>query len=233
MEEKTKIKEPQPGETGLLRVIARVWTDFPSKFGIPRQPGLVRELEGRVVFEPEFRIPEAVRGIGEFSHLWLIWGFSENAPGKWQPTVRPPRLGGNTRLGVFATRSPFRPNALGLSAVRLIRVEENGPEGPVLVIGGTDMADNTLDASSGDQDHRGDADNGVDNGHVELPGGILDVLQMCEPKNHDKHSAKNKSAKESRSDASVNRFNLVFLVVHIFHLRCYSLTGNSSRENTL
>ena len=102
-----------------LKIIARIRSDFPSKFGIPRQSGLVEELKAELVFEPEYRNPEALRGIEGFSHIWLIWLFSEAVRASWSPTVRPPRLGGNTRMGVFATRSPFRPNPIGLSAVRL------------------------------------------------------------------------------------------------------------------
>ncbi len=126
-----------------IRPIARIRTDFPSKFGIPRQAGLVEELQGRIVFEPEFRIGEALRGIEEFSHLWLIWGFSENSTGGWSPTVRPPRLGGNRRMGVFATRSPFRPNALGLSCVRLLSVQKEADRGTSLLVAGADMVDGT------------------------------------------------------------------------------------------
>ncbi|ANU55154.1 tRNA (N6-threonylcarbamoyladenosine(37)-N6)-methyltransferase TrmO [Acutalibacter muris] len=126
-----------------LRPIAHIRTGFPEKFGIPRQSGVVKELRGRVVFGPEYRAREAFRGIEGFSHLWLIWGFSKNPPGKWSPTVRPPRLGGNRRVGVFASRSPFRPNPLGLSCVELCGVDYEGPEGPVLVVKGADMADGT------------------------------------------------------------------------------------------
>lgn len=126
-----------------LRPIAHIRTGFPEKFGIPRQSGVVKELRGRVVFGPEFRAREAFRGIEGFSHLWLLWGFSKNPPGKWSPTVRPPRLGGNRRVGVFASRSPFRPNPLGLSCVELCGVDYEGPEGPVLVVKGADMADGT------------------------------------------------------------------------------------------
>lgn len=123
--------------------IAHIETEFPEKFGVPRQSGVVKELRGRVVFEPEYRVREAFRGIEGFSHLWLIWQFSEVPPGKWSPTVRPPRLGGNRRVGVFASRSPFRPNALGLSCVELERVDYEDPKGPVLVVGGADLADGT------------------------------------------------------------------------------------------
>ena len=126
----------------LIRPIAHMRSDFPGKFGIPRQAGVVEELESYVVFEPEFRRAEALRGIEGFSHLWLIWQFSENLRQDWSPTVRPPRLGGNTRLGVFATRSPFRPNALGLSCVKLLAVEE-GRSGLMLKVGGADLMDGT------------------------------------------------------------------------------------------
>ena len=126
-----------------LTVIARLRGDFPEKFGIPRQSGLVDGLRARVVFEPGFRDPEAVRGLEEFTHIWLIWQFSQAAKAGWSPTVRPPRLGGNKRLGVFATRSPFRPNALGLSAVRLERIERDPVLGPVLHVAGADLLDGT------------------------------------------------------------------------------------------
>lgn len=126
-----------------LKVVARMRGDFPQKFGIPRQSGLVEELRGEIVFAPEFRDPAALRGIEGFSHLWLIWGFSANEREDWSPTVRPPRLGGNERLGVFATRSPFRPNGLGLSCVKLEKVELQGPEGPVLHVSGADLMDGT------------------------------------------------------------------------------------------
>ena len=121
-----------------IRPIAHIRTDFPDKFGIPRQSGLLDMLESRIVFLPEYRVPEAIRGIGEWSHLWLIWQFSEAIREEWSPTVRPPRLGGNTRVGVFATRSPFRPNPLGLSCVKLSRVE-----GCDLIVTGADMVDGT------------------------------------------------------------------------------------------
>ena len=122
-----------------LRIIARIRSDFPTKFAIPRQSGLVDELRARVVFEPEFRNPDALRGLEGFSHIWLIWQFSEAVRETWSPTVRPPRLGGNERMGVFATRSPFRPNPVGLSCVRLEGVETHTPEGPVLVVAGAEV----------------------------------------------------------------------------------------------
>lgn len=127
----------------VIRPIARMHSDFSGKFGIPRQAGIVEQLESIVVFEPEYRVSEALRGIEGFSHLWLIWQFSENLRDDWSPTVRPPRLGGNQRLGVFATRSPFRPNALGLSCVRLLAVEDMEGLGKVLRVGGADLMDGT------------------------------------------------------------------------------------------
>ena len=125
-----------------MKVIAHIRSDFAGKFGIPRQSGVVDALTARVVFTEEYRVPEALRGIEDFSHLWLIWQFSEAKRDTWSPTVRPPRLGGNTRMGVFATRSPFRPNAIGLSCVRLIGVEHTS-EGDVLVVAGADLMDGT------------------------------------------------------------------------------------------
>lgn len=124
-------------------IIAHIKTDFPTKFGIPRQSGLVKELQGRIVFEPEYRNPEAVRGLEDFSHVWLIWEFSESRRDGWSPTVRPPKLGGNVRKGVFATRSPFRPNPIGLSAVKLEKVEIHPELGPVLHVSGADLMDGT------------------------------------------------------------------------------------------
>ena len=126
-----------------IQVIARMHSDFATKFGIPRQSGLVEELRSTIVFEPEYRNADALRGIEEFSHLWIIWQFSEAVRQGWSPTVRPPRLGGNTRMGVFATRSPFRPNNLGLSSVRLLGVEHTEQFGTVLHVGGADLMDGT------------------------------------------------------------------------------------------
>lgn len=126
-----------------LKIIAYIRTDFPSKFGIPRQSGLVRGLIGKIVFESEYRNPEAVRGLEEFSHIWLIWQFSEAKREHWSATVKPPRLGGKKRMGVFATRSPFRPNNIGLSSVRLERVEIDEKDGPVLYVSGVDLLDKT------------------------------------------------------------------------------------------
>ena len=125
-----------------MKIIARIHTDFKEKFGIPRQSGIAADTVGRIVFEPEYRVPEALRGIEEYSHLWLIWNFSEAEREGWRPTVRPPRLGGNKRMGVFATRSPFRPNPIGLSSVRLLSVEDSA-EGRVLIVAGADILDGT------------------------------------------------------------------------------------------
>lgn len=130
-------------ETVPMKIIARIHNDFPSKFGIPRQSGLVEALKARVVFEPDFRSPEAVRGLEGFSHIWLIWQFSQAVREDWSPTVRPPRLGGNQRVGVFATRSPFRPNPIGLSCVKLEKVDYTAPGGPVLLVRGADLLDGT------------------------------------------------------------------------------------------
>ena len=126
-----------------MNVIAKVHSDFPSKFGIPRQAGLVPELRAFHVFEPAFRNPDMLRGLEGFSHIWLIWNFSGNRQGGWAPTVRPPRLGGNRRMGVFATRSPFRPNPIGLSCVRLDEIQWDTPQGPMLVLSGADLMDGT------------------------------------------------------------------------------------------
>ena len=128
-----------------LKIIARIHTDFKTKFGVPRQSGLVNELTGRIIFEPEYRNADALRGLEGFSHIWLLWDFSEahREDKGWSPTVRPPRLGGNKRMGVWATRSPFRPNHIGLSSVRLINISPNTPEGPVLEVSGADLMDGT------------------------------------------------------------------------------------------
>ena len=126
-----------------LQIVARIRSPFGEKFGIPRQSGLVQEVRSRIVFEPAFRSADAVRGLEGFSHVWLLWQFSENLRSTWSPTVRPPRLGGNERMGVFATRSPFRPNPLGLSCVRLERLELDGELGPVLHVTGADLMDGT------------------------------------------------------------------------------------------
>lgn len=125
-----------------IKIIARVKSDFPSKFGIPRQSGIADGLISQIVFEPEFRSEQAVRGLENFSHIWLLWHFSQNQEKGWSPTVRPPRLGGNKRMGVFATRSPFRPNGIGLSSVKLEKTEYT-KEGPVLTVSGADLMDGT------------------------------------------------------------------------------------------
>ena len=126
-----------------MKVIAHIRSDFPTKFGIPRQSGLVESLKAQIVFEPEYRNPDALRGMEEFSHLWLIWEFSEAKRDTWSPTVRPPRLGGNKRMGVFATRSPFRPNPIGLSCVKLEGIVWKADNGPVIVVSGADLMDGT------------------------------------------------------------------------------------------
>lgn len=126
-----------------MKIIAHIQTDFPDKFGIPRQSGLVKELTGKIIFEPEFRNPEAVRGLDDFSHIWLLWKFSESKKEHWSATVKPPRLGGKKRMGVFATRSPFRPNDIGLSSVRLEKIEMDEKYGSVLHVFGIDLMDGT------------------------------------------------------------------------------------------
>jgi tRNA-Thr(GGU) m(6)t(6)A37 methyltransferase TsaA len=127
-----------------IKPIAFIRTEFPEKFGVPRQSGLARNLKGRIIFEPEYRNPDALRGLEGFSHIWLIWEFSANrTTSPWQPTVRPPRLGGNAHMGVFATRSPFRPNPLGLSCVKIHSVELSTPDGPVVTVLGADLMDGT------------------------------------------------------------------------------------------
>lgn len=126
-----------------MEIIARIRSDFPEKFGIPRQSGLVPQTRARIFFEEPYRNPDALRGIEGYSHLWLLWLFSEAKCGRFAPTVRPPRLGGNTRVGVFATRSPYRPNGIGLSSVTLLNVQLRTPEGPVLTVGGADLMDGT------------------------------------------------------------------------------------------
>lgn len=126
-----------------MKIIAKIHTDFPTKFGIPRQSGLVESLKAKIVFEPEYRNPDALRGLEDFSHLWLIWEFSEAKRDTWSPTVRPPRLGGNKRMGVFATRSPFRPNPVGLSSVKIESIDLYTENGPVITVSGADLLDKT------------------------------------------------------------------------------------------
>lgn len=130
-------------EQANLKIIARMKSDFPTKFGIPRQSGLVDSLRSTIIFEPEYRNPDALRGLEHFSHIWIIWQFSEALRSEWSPTVRPPRLGGNKRLGVFATRSPFRPNALGLSSVKILSIEHTAQHGTVIHVSGADLMDGT------------------------------------------------------------------------------------------
>ncbi|MBO5837574.1 MAG: tRNA (N6-threonylcarbamoyladenosine(37)-N6)-methyltransferase TrmO [Oscillospiraceae bacterium] len=126
-----------------MNIIARMKSDFPTKFGIPRQSGLIEDLQSTIIFEPSYRNPDALRGLEDYSHLWIIWQFSEAVREDWSPTVRPPRLGGNTRMGVFATRSPFRPNAIGLSCVKMIGLEQTKDLGTVIHVAGADLMDGT------------------------------------------------------------------------------------------
>ena len=126
-----------------MKIIATIHNDFKEKFGIPKQSGLVSLVHSKIIFAPEFRRPEAFRGLEDFSHIWLIWNFSRSERDRWSPTVRPPRLGGNTKVGVFATRSPFRPNPIGLSAVRLLGIDFSEKDGPVLTVCGADLLDGT------------------------------------------------------------------------------------------
>lgn len=171
----------------ILRQIARIRTDFPTKFGIPRQSGLVESMEAEVVFEPQFRNPDAVRGLEGFSHIWFLWGFSETNRENWSATVRPPRLGGNARMGVFATRSPFRPNPIGLSSVRLLAVDLSDPRGPVLRVAGADMMDGTpiYDIKPYlPSDARSDAKGGFTDAYqtyrlkVDFPGKWLEMIPL-------------------------------------------------------
>ena len=153
-----------------IQIIARMHSDFATKFGIPRQSGLVEELRSTIVFEPEFRNADALRGIEDFSHLWLIWQFSEAVRSGWSPTVRPHRLGDNTRMGVFATRSPFRPNNLGLSSVKLLGVEHTQQYGTVLHVGGADLMDGTPIFDINPYIPYGDC-------HPEATGGFTDAAE--------------------------------------------------------
>ena len=169
-----------------IQMIARMHSDFATKFGIPRQSGLVEELRSTIVFEPEYRNADALRGMEGFSHLWLIWQFSEAVRSGWSPTVRPPRLGGNTRMGVFATRSPFRPNNLGLSCVRFLGLEETPEFGTVIHVGGADLMDGTpifdIKPYIPYADCKPDALNGFTGGtegdllEVEFPSPLLELL---------------------------------------------------------
>ncbi len=176
-----------------MKAIARIRSEFPSKFGIPRQSGLVEELRATVVFEPEFRNPDALRGIEGFSYLWLIWEFSEAARGEWSPTVRPPRLGGNTRMGVFATRSPFRPNPIGLSSVRLEAVEQDPELGTVLRVRGADLMDGTpifdIKPYVAYADSHPDAAGGFTAGADELLLEVVCPEELLAPLALDRHAA--------------------------------------------
>ena len=140
---KTDGKEAPVNEKAPIQVIATIHTEFAEKFGVPRQSGLVEGLRGEIIFEPEYRNAEALRGIEEFSHLWLLWGFSHNRRAQFVPTVHPPRLGGKEKRGVFATRAPFRPNAIGLSCVRLEKVIWESAQGAKLIVGGADLVSGT------------------------------------------------------------------------------------------
>lgn len=168
-----------------INAIAHIQTDFPSKFGIPRQSGIAKTV-GKIVFEPKYRSREALRGLEGYSHIWLIWQFSEALRDSWSPTVRPPRLGGNRRVGVFASRSPFRPNSLGLSSVKILNIDLNTPDGPVIYVEGADMMDNTpifdikpylpfadchIDAVGGFADEKKDYAL-----NVTVPKNLLDIL---------------------------------------------------------
>lgn len=126
-----------------LNAIAHIHNDFPTKFGLPRQSGLIDTLRSEIIFEPAYRNPDALRGLDGYTHLWLLWGFSGVERVGWSATVRPPRLGGNLRMGVFATRSPFRPNPIGLSCVRFLQTEDRGPQGLTLIVAGADLMDGT------------------------------------------------------------------------------------------
>ena len=163
--------EPIP----VMRPVARIRSEFPSKFGIPRQSGLVEALSADVVFEPEFRNPDALRGLEGFSHLWLIWVFTESVREGWSPTVRPPRLGGNARVGVFASRSPFRPNPIGLSSVRLAGVDLHTPDGPVLRVSGADLMDGTPILDIKPYLPQGDSHPDASGGFTAVPRRTLEV----------------------------------------------------------
>lgn len=155
-----------------INIIAKMKSDFPAKFGIPRQSGLVESLRSTIIFEPEYRNADALRGLESFSHLWIIWQFSEAIRDDWSPTVRPPRLGGNTRLGVFATRSPFRPNSLGLSSVRILGLEQTNEYGTVIHVSGADLMDGTPIFDIKPYIPYGDC-------HPDATGGFTDNLDVC------------------------------------------------------
>ncbi len=171
--------------TESLHVIAHIYTDFPEKFGIPRQSGMIPELQGTIVFEPEYRNPEAVRGLDGYDYVWLLWGFEGTKRDAWSPSVRPPRLGGNRRMGVFATRSPFRPNSIGLSSVKLEGIEL-GEHGPVISVSGIDMRNGTpiydikpyIPFADSHPEARGGFSAEIDDGllDVEFPDDLLDKI---------------------------------------------------------
>ena len=174
-------------KTSDMKIIARIHNDFKEKFGIPRQSGIADEFVSVIVFEPEYRVREALRGIEGFSHLWLIWNFSKSEREDWSPTVRPPRLGGNKRMGVFATRSPFRPNPIGLSSVKLLSIKDTRDSGTVLLVSGADMLDGTpiydIKPYLAYTDSHPDATSGFANdvmGHslnVTIPEKLLNVIK--------------------------------------------------------
>lgn len=176
-----------------IEIIARIHTDFSEKFGLPRQSGLVDGLKGEIVFEPKYRNPDAVRGLEGFSHIWLIWEFSRAKRDGWSATVRPPRLGGNERMGVFATRSPFRPNPLGLSCVKLDRVEMDTARGPVIHVSGVDMLDGTpiydIKPYVPHADLRPDAVGGFADAHRDDHLEVVFPPELMEKVPHDKHDA--------------------------------------------
>lgn len=187
-----------------MKIIARINTPFKTKFGIPRQSGVAPDVKGEIMFEPDYREIEAVRGLEGFSHIWLIWCFSESVSDKWSPTVRPPRLGGNVRMGVFATRSPFRPNPIGLSSVVLERIEYTDDRGPVLHVRGADLMDGTPIFDIKPYVAYADSHPGASGGFTDtaefkklrvelgdgvtppLPGGLIEVLENDpRPRYHD------------------------------------------------
>ena len=187
-----------------MKIIARISTPFKTKFGIPRQSGVAPDVKGEIMFEPDYREIEAVRGLEGFSHIWLIWCFSESVSDKWSPTVRPPRLGGNVRMGVFATRSPFRPNPIGLSSVVLERIEYTDDRGPVLHVRGADLMDGTPIFDIKPYVAYADSHPGASGGFTDtaefkklrvelgdgvtppLPGGLIEVLENDpRPRYHD------------------------------------------------
>ena len=159
-----------------MKIIARIYNDYVSKFGVPRQSGLVENENSIIVFEPEYRYPEALRGLEEYNYLWLIWELSEFRGKEWSPTVRPPRLGGNRRMGVFATRSPHRPNPVGLSAVRLEGIKEINGQGTVIVVSGADLMNGTPIYDIKPYLHYADCKQDANNGFVSAESPLLEVV---------------------------------------------------------